>query len=141
MIKRTHSYQNGAKMFTMHCHDCGEQFKHPLGDVPQSNWRRHEFDDSTFRRIILGDDSLSRLAAELGCSQQLLQQIRTGKLHLHRMPDLQRSGANAPPPVIPDGPNCWHCSEWRVNRCEMGFPDPLVEGLGFAADCSLYDRR
>ena len=41
-----------------------------------------------------------------------------------------------------DGPSCERCREWRglesANPCGMGFPDPVIEGVGFARDCSLY---
>jgi hypothetical protein len=139
---RTYIYSNGVVSRDRKCSDCGRKFKHfPDGGEPPVQPHRKHFDDATFRRIILGTDSLHKLSVELGCSYELIRSIRCGKLHRHRMPDIQRLGTGAPPAIIPDGPSCWHCSEWRTTRCAMGFPDPEVEGPSFAKDCSLYAER
>lgn len=46
-----------------------------------------------------------------------------------------------PARVLPEpeagAPSCTNCTHWD-GKCGMGFPDPLEEGPGFAADCSLY---
>jgi transposase-like protein len=44
-----------------------------------------------------------------------------------------------------NGPSCTSCNNWRGEEnpspCAMGFPDPVIEGPGFARDCSLYQVR
>jgi hypothetical protein len=139
-MKGTFTYRNGAVGKRVTCYDCGRRFRHfKEGDKPPPFF--HQFDDATFMRILRPDVTLTKLARELGCSEALLGYIRCGKMHANRMPDVKRHGKNPPPIVIPDGPNCWHCSEWRETYCAMGFPDPQVEGPRFAADCSLYPER
>jgi hypothetical protein len=141
-LKRTHTYSNGAYCQQMHCKNCGKRFRvFPNGDAPPPDPRRVEFDDATFLRILRTTTSFYQLAKELGCSRQLLDGIRNGTYHRDRMPDVKRGGLNPPPVVIPDGPSCWRCSEWRETYCAIGFPDPQVEGPRFAADCSLYPER
>ena len=141
-LKRAHTYKNGAYCQQMHCRDCGTRFKHfPNGDAPPPNARRIELDDATFLRILRPDVPLAKLANKLNCSYSLLKYIHNGKYHRHRMPDVKRGGLNPPPVVIPDGPSCWRCSEWRETYCAIGFPDPQVEGPRFAKDCSLYPER
>lgn len=46
----------------------------------------------------------------------------------------------ANPTTDPDAINCINCVQWHDSRCGIGFPDPLREGLKFAADCSIFQR-
>jgi hypothetical protein len=81
---------------------------------------------------------LVNLAAELGVSRETVRHVRHGisysDVHprLPRQPKRSRLAA-----VMADGPSCLLCSHWR-GECRMGFPDPELEGPGFATDCSLY---
>lgn len=134
-----YKYSNGVDGKRVQCRDCGRRSTVPInGEAPKYFYH---FDDKTLMRILRPTVSLAVLAKELGCTKGLLEQICWGKIYTHRMPDVKRLGNNPPPVVIPDGPSCWHCSEWRETRCAMGFPDPDVEGPRFAADCALYPER
>lgn len=76
----------------------------------------------------------------IGCSPECVRQIRNGKICASILPDLPRPNAVNQQPAG-DGLNCLDCDEWREGRCGFGFPDPLVEGLSFAADCDNYVPR
>jgi hypothetical protein len=84
------------------------------------------------------------MAQKLECSAESVRQIRAGLVYRTLHPELLRYKAKAdvPPPVV-DGPSCLDCSSWHGTRCGFDFPDPLLEGPGFAADCDLYqsDRQ
>jgi hypothetical protein len=61
------------------------------------------------------------------------------------MPRVKRSRKRRqtaePKPQPIDGPSCVQCRHWQAGQreCQLGFPDPHLEGLGFAADCSVYE--
>lgn len=79
------------------------------------------------------------LATQLDCCRQTIDDIRTGKRRSNEWPELPRR-LRQPMPK-PDGPSCDQCQHWAGTVCEFDLPDPLEEGPGFAADCSLFDPR
>ena len=81
-----------------------------------------------------------QIAAIIDCSAEAVRQIRCGMIHGAILPDLIRPKAERQQPAT-DGPNCLNCQEWRDGRCSFSFPDPLLEGLTFAAECNLYEPR
>jgi len=85
-------------------------------------------------RLILERRDLSgkALARQLGRSAEAIRQVRRGTAYREVLPDLPRWRRGQP-----KGPSCYACSHWSAG-CLMGFPDPMVEGPGFARDCSLY---
>ena len=86
--------------------------------------------------------SLRALASQLGVSRETVRKVRLGLFYADVLPDLprQRPGRRAEVvPVVTDGPSCERCRSWRDGQCREGFPDPLEEGVGFAADCDFYD--
>jgi hypothetical protein len=42
------------------------------------------------------------------------------------------------PAPAPGVLTCLSCQHWTDDRCGMGFPDPELEGVGFAADCETF---
>jgi hypothetical protein len=93
-------------------------------------------------RQILTQDELNNVEISqlVGCSRETVRQIRAGLIYRVVHPELLRPGANRDmPPLIIDGLNCYDCVNWAGSRCNFGFPDPLIEGLTFAADCDLYE--
>jgi hypothetical protein len=43
-------------------------------------------------------------------------------------------------PDITPTVTCLQCLHW-ADRCELGFPDPVDEGLWFAADCASFKGK
>lgn len=85
-------------------------------------------------RMILERRDLSgkTLAKMLERTPEAIRQVRRGKAYRDVLPDLPRwRRASA------QGASCYICSHWSAG-CQMGFPDPMEEGPGFAGDCSLY---
>jgi len=97
----------------------------------------YRYSDAVLRRMLLTQCSNAAMAQELGCSAELVRQIRRGMLHRNRVPEVARWGNDAPPPTI-EGPSCLSCQQWNGESCGMGFPDPQEEGPGFAKDCVLF---
>ena len=93
-------------------------------------------------RFALTQTELSnrQVGRELGCSAEAVRQIRNGTIYATVLPSLLRPGARDQPPPAIDGLSCAECAHWGGDRCGFGFPDPLLEGLAFAADCDLYEE-
>ena len=77
------------------------------------------------------DANNSEMARRLGIAHQTISAIRLGQLHATVRPDIPRWG---------QGPTCEQCIHYRPSDepCDLGFPDPRLEGLGFAAWCSSF---
>ena len=67
-------------------------------------------------------------------SRNCVRTIRTGQVYKNLLGDADTI----------DGKNCGRCQHWRgeqaVNPCDLGHPDPLIEGLKFAQDCATYQE-
>lgn len=95
--------------------------------------RRHgRIPDATVARILEDNRSLATWALELGVSRELIRRIRVGINYKDSCPDLLRRN---------NGASCHNCQQWAQGACRFGFPDPLVEGPGFAAECDLFELR
>ncbi len=141
---RSRINSGGMRYRLLACNDCG-QLSEYLGDAPRDTSQPlsrpfYRYSDATIRRMLLTRCSNAAMAQELGCSAELVRQIRKGTLHRNRVPEVPRWGENAPEPVI-DGPSCLLCIHWGGEACGMGFPDPEEEGPLFARDCSLYEAE
>jgi hypothetical protein len=79
--------------------------------------------------------SHGQMAELWGCHRATVEQIRRGITHRKIAPDLPRWESRQ---------TCTHCIHWRAGepgRCELGFPDPGVEGVKFARECSSWKRE
>jgi len=138
---RSRINSGGDRWRLIRCHDCPACSEY-IGDQPRNlsapplrPFYRHS--DAVLRRMLMTRCSNAAMAQELGCSSELVRQIRKGILHRNRVPEVPRWGSDAPPPIV-DGPSCLSCQHWGGEQCSMGFPDPEEEGTGFARDCSLF---
>ena len=90
--------------------------------------------DADIRWILTSTESLTALARRFGKSKQAMSAIRLGRTHQDLAPDLPR---RAPARY------CHDCRHWRggSDPCSQGIPDPINEGVAFAADCDHYEPR
>lgn len=145
---------NGTRRRRLGCMDCSHRWttwdgpKPPPGGVglrkrakPPSKKRGALSDEQVRQALTRTDLNNSEAARQIGCSAESVRQIRAGMVYRMVHPNLHRPNAKAEQamPAI-DGPSCLECSSWAGIRCGFGFPDPLIEGLGFAADCDVYER-
>ena len=134
---------DGGRRRRHQCHDCLYRWTTWVGQPP----RRGASPDARPRRkrapltadevllILTSDLSATRLARELECSKQAVCAVRRGLSHAHEWPELPRV-------LSQGGRSCLDCRRWKAGECELGLPDPLVEGVRFAGDCVNYcDRR
>jgi transcriptional regulator NrdR family protein len=137
-IRETRTRTDGLIRRRWECSDCGERWT-VLGPDRKKRQRRRKRSkpmpkklDLQHIRRALADRQTSDvvLAAELGVSRQAIQQIRSGKTWTKVFPNLKRR---------PQWRDCRECRHWDGDDCCLGFPDPLDEGTGFAADCDLYE--
>jgi hypothetical protein len=137
----------------MGCVDCGHRWtiwdgpKPPRGGAGLRKTsstigrKRGKLTEEQVRQALLRTDLNNVEAGRvIGCSAESVRQIRAGLVYRMVYPELRRPGApaDAPPPTV-EGPSCYECGNWAGARCGFGFPDPLLEGPGFAADCDLYE--
>lgn len=93
--------------------------------------------DAQVLQILMRTDTTNATMGRLmNRSPETIRQIRHGITHAKVHPEVARWGQT---PAAPDksAPSCYACTHW-TDRCAFGFPDPLEEGPGFAADCDLY---
>jgi len=144
---------NGTRRRRMGCVDCAHRWTTWDGPMPPragaglqrrpkaTGKKRRLLTDEQVRQVLIRRDLNNSEAGRLiGCLAETARQIRAGMIYRMVHPELLRpkSPADAPPPTV-DGPSCHECSNWTGAQCGFGFPDPLVEGLTFAADCDLYE--
>ena len=85
------------------------------------------------RLILTRTDLNHKAAAEAtGVTHEAVRQIRLGNLHRRTLPELPRWN-------VTTAITCESCRFWSGDACGMGLPDPEEEGLGFAADCALFN--
>lgn len=77
------------------------------------------------------------LAQAYGCSVGMIDAIRAG-----RAGSLSAESPVSAPAMAGHGVSCCRCIHWSsgLEQCSIGFPDPLVEGVNFAHDCSVFQR-
>ena len=130
------------------CKECGHAISVRDEQVAQLNAaeilkrgarRGRRLADADAIAIRLSTDPRRELAERYGVSPELIRQIQQGEAYRDLLPENWRR------PPGPRDPSCERCREWRglesPDPCAMGFPDPVMEGVGFARDCSLYEVR
>lgn len=147
-VIETHCCTNGTRRRRYRCFDCEHRWtvwdgERPLqGGAPGTRRltgnRKTRLRVADIRLVLTRLDLNNKQAAELiGCSAENVRQIRNGQTCASILPELIRPKAIRQKPSG-NGPNCLNCKEWINGRCSFDFPDPLLEGLTFAADCGLY---
>ena len=95
-------------------------------------------DEAAIRDILTSNLTHAVIADRYGRSASTIGQIRRGEMHANVAPELprwDRKGARGLKRL------CSNCIYWTDARCDLGFPDPLQEGLRFAQDCSTFTAR
>jgi hypothetical protein len=147
-VIETHVCTNGTRRRRYRCLSCEHRWTAWDGERPVKGGspgrrkspgnRKSRLTPDQIRLALTRPDLNNKRAGELiGCSPECVRQIRNGQICASILPDLIRPNAVDQKPASA-GPNCLDCKEWSDGRCSFGFPDPLIEGLTFAADCDLY---
>jgi hypothetical protein len=104
--------------------------------IRRSHEPKRRLPDAAVIAIRNARGSKQAIGDEYGVSREMVRQIQAGLVYRDLLPENFRR------PPGPNDPSCERCREWRglesANPCGMGFPDPVIEGVGFARDCSLY---
>lgn len=139
---------NGTQRRRIECLACGHRWTEWSGERAQIGVHRNprlvgrpsRFSEEQVRVALTRVDLNNREAAELlDCSAEMVRQIRCGLVYRNVLPHLIRPKEQRPR-WRSDGPRCDQCEHWTGERCSWGFPDPTIEGWGFAADCELYRK-
>ena len=94
---------------------------------------RHPLTENAIRDILTSEEPRETLARRYGCHRSAIYQILNGQCHASILPELPRR--------LPYR-RCSDCQHWRYgSECDLGFPDPGLEGIQFARDCSTYMAR
>lgn len=150
-VRESRRCHNGTRRRRLDCLDCDQRWTEwdgPRPDPKEAPRRKRSTPMRPKRNPLTTEQvrfALSRLdlnntqvARELGCIAETVRQIRAGMIYRDVFPTMLRPKEKRKPPEV-DGPMCDRCSYWSDGKCGFGFPDPLVEGLSFAADCELYE--
>ena len=101
--------------------------------------RQRLYSDELIARIhasLASNRAMAKRLAEEGIriDTETIRQIRLGLIYADLMPAHRQPGSHS----------CDHCIHWRgieaVEPCDLGHPDPIDEGMGFARDCSTYKK-
>lgn len=148
-VRETRHCVNGTKRRRIECSDCYHRWTEWDGPRPprrsdgvtrrpKANRKRLWLTEAQVRMVLTQPEvNNQQMAKLLDCSGETIRQIRCGRLYRNVLPHLIRPKEERPR-LLPDGPRCDHCEHWRPGVCSFGFPDPIMEGLGFAADCEVY---
>lgn len=150
-VIETHRCTNGTRRRRYRCFDCEHRWSIWDGDRPPKGGigprrrpigkRAGRLTPDQIRLALTRADLNNKQASQLlNCSAETVRQIRCGMIYGSIFPNLIRPKAIAQKPAS-DGPNCLDCQQWSDGRCSFGFPDPQLEGLTFAADCSTFTPR
>ena len=90
--------------------------------------RPTKLSDDAIRDILTNPASHGAMAQRYGIHRSAVGYIRQGRMHADKLPELPRWTVS-----------CDRCIHWSgPGHCSLGFPDPLVEGVGFARDCASF---
>ena len=108
--------------------------------------------DDQVRLVLLaiGREKLGVTARRVDRTVMVVSRIQRGLKYRNVHPELPRRPGRpikrkAPKPSA-SNPTCILCQHFTLQKsgetpCDLGFPDPLEEGLGFAEECNLYQMR
>lgn len=108
--------------------------------------------DDQVRLVLLaiGKEKLGVTSRRVDRTTIVVSQIQRGLKYKNVHPELPRRAArpkrpNAPKPTA-SKPTCILCQHFTLQKsgetpCDLGFPDPLEDGFGFAAECNLYQLK
>lgn len=132
------------------CHQCGGRWTRtdPAGlSLPDHQWKPPaKVTADQVVAILLSPLGHRTVAREMGISTTAARKIRCRVIHREVRPDLPEW---TPPPPKPPAPpkvkvrilSCHDCMSWIDGKCREGWPDPVIEGPQFAADCEDYEPR
>lgn len=104
--------------------------------------RARHLGDAAVMAIRQSTDSLESLAAQHGCSRELIRQIRSGLIYKDLLPEWFRAPARA------SDPTCKQCKFYveakpeqikvdaQDHKCDLGIPEFETQGLRAIRDCS-----
>lgn len=118
----------GGQRRRWRCLDCRHRWTVYEGERPDRQLRS-QLPPEQVRQILLSTASDSALARRFKRSHTSIANLRTGRTYADLWPEIPRR---------PPSRSCRDCQHWRGNRCGLGFPDPIEEGLRFAADCESF---
>lgn len=125
------------------CKACGHRLSTSEGGVR----RKRKITTEAVMEIRASSDNYQDLAAQHGCSRELIRQIRDGKIYRDLLPEWFRAPAKA------GDPTCEQCEfyvgakqerldeEGQGASCSLDIPEFETEGVRAAWDCSAFAGR
>lgn len=103
----------------------------------QRSKKNHLSDDQVLLALTSLDKNHSVMARELGISVSALRKLRLGDSYKNIHPEVPRWNEHK------FEKTCNQCHNWSVvnSICNMGYPDPVEEGIGFAVECLMFTAR
>lgn len=96
--------------------------------------RKRIIDPETVRTIKGSTESNSWWGRKIGCSAELIRQLRSGDVYRDLLDETGPLG----------GSSCERCQHWRgfemAEPCDLGHRDPITDGVGFARICATFRK-
>lgn len=140
-IIRSRFIADGSKRLRVECRsqNCRHRWTvaigKPLREDAERCAQRPPLTEAQVRFILTSGLSLRKLSPVVDRSRPVISAVLTGKAYADLCPDLPR---RAP---WQNQRTCLRCIKWTGDDCELGWPDPVIEGPEFARYCDDYERR
>lgn len=130
---------NGTRRRRIECSECGHRWTVHQGEPPgrqggvpvgtKLGWR--PLSPEEVRQILLAEGSLQMIGRQMGRSPGTVRSVKLGLTYADLFPELPRQLTSS----------CVQCCHWAGRRCGLGYPDPEIEGVGFAQDCAAFAKE
>ena len=140
---------SGCLVQRFRCGKCGRSWT--MDELGIQRFRQDPLSDEAILYILTADESQVQIAQSVDRSTSLVGNVRRGFSYRNVHPDVPRNkpwGRSARTPQKPKTQKqkmpsitcikCIHYLGSFEKPCGLGHPDPVEEGLKFAADCSTY---
>lgn len=140
---------NGTRRRRHRCLSCGYRWTYWDGPRPVQGriagsrnaglLKKRQTTEEDVRRILLSPPEVTNvtLGREISLSAEWVRRIRLGLSCVNICPELERQKGGA---SSVKGRSCYNCFYWTTG-CYFGFPDPCIEGPGYAQDCDFFKLK
>lgn len=88
--------------------------------------------------VLTSGRTSQQVALDLRLPRKTIEAVRAGEIHADRLPEIPRWTKQRP------RLSCLDCRFWdheSMRPCQLGWPDPEIDGYGYADECSDYAAR
>lgn len=116
------------------CISCGNMWTQVGGRIQRRKQRvSPRLTDDEVKKILLETGvSHAAMGRKMSRSREFIRQVRSGILYIDVHAEIPRWPKNK------ESRRCTKCIYWTGVKCQIGFQDPIKEGVRFAKDCEHF---